>query len=73
MPQDEPSRNIIIKVDGEEAKSYRKKSPGSVDSLESNPAAFSDDDAGPDMAKKQRIRYDQRLKEKQNRMFAGHS
>ena len=40
----------MIKVD-EEAKK-RSNSLASIDSLESNPAAFSDDETGPDMAKK---------------------
>ena len=40
----------VIKVD-EEAKK-RSNSLASIDSLESNPAAFSDDEAGPNMAKK---------------------
>ena len=44
------TQNNFIKVD-EEAKK-RSNSQASIDSLESNPAAFSDDEAGPAMVKK---------------------
>ena len=46
MKHVQPPPNTLIKVD-EEAKRR-----ASIDSLESNPAAFSDDETGPDMAKK---------------------
>ena len=56
-----PTPHNFIKVDEEQKESNQKSSASSMDSL-NNLAAFSDDETGPDLAKRHRNPYSMKPK-----------